>query len=1063
MFYLHLSNRTENLIHQLAEVLRLDDDRDPFSPEYFLIQSQGMERMLSQNLAQRFVSWCNYEYMLPTRFFALMADRLGVESGPEEYARDRICWHLENIFRDLSPEDEKFAAVGRYVSGDTNGMKRYQLAQQLANIFDQYQIMRFAMIEGWENGKTATNNPAEVYQMELWNMLRDGIGHSRHRGRFLRDFIDILATDADHGSLLPRRLSVFGLHSLPPVLLNCLQALAAHCDVHLYLLSPCEIFWGDQLSEQVQLKKNISALRDGKQVLEQGLTSHPLLTSLSQQGREFQNMLLEDILFAGEFKSFADPLDHSKPCLLHRVQSDLLKGELTPLSVPLAKDDSVVVVSAHSPHRELMILKDRILHWLDEDPDLALKDIVVMAPDIQEYSGMIPAVFHDIPHSIADRNPAQSNPFLAVYLQFLSLCSSRFGWSEVLDLLGRKEVYPRFDIHEDELELIRHWVVSSGIRWGLSGRQKRDMGLPGKNECTWESGLDRLLMGYATAESGDVDGILPYPDIEGGMAAALGGLSFFCDLLEQAAQQFAGLHSLGEWAVLLSGFADRLFVTENNDGLVELYGVLTDLGQEYGNVHQKGVSFEVIRSWLQGAVEEKRSSAGFLRGQLTFCSMLPMRSIPFQKVCLLGLNDTVFPKNDFHPPFDLLGEKPVPGDRSRRSDDRYQFLEAILSARGSLYISYIGQSIRSNDTLPPSVVVSELLDILRVYGVDSLVDVHPLHGFSSTYFDGSGSLFSYNRQLMEVGSALHGKHDTPDPWWQGRIEGEAKDVCSVAELKSFFRNPQKYFVRDILGIHLGQQNLSVEEHEPFVLDSLQKYLVEQDMINGFLGSSEQRLLQQQVQAAGQWPLGTPGNISFSEKREELQTFVDRVATRKAFGSEEDRFLDGEFCGFHISGRMSSFYSNGSFLFRYTLLKGQDVFAAWLHHCLSAICLDDARETRLLAKDVELVFPAASATAEDLQELLSLFQRGQQTPSILMVEAVFAYAVQSAKNENGGRTAPISRAIKSVEDSLNRGFEAEWELLYQGRSADSFLEQEFIDLCDWFYESIWKRAYVSELI
>lgn len=1059
MFYLHLSNRTENLIHQLAEVLRLDDERDPFSPEYFLIQSQGMERMLSQNLAQQFVSWCNYEYMLPTRFFALMADRLGVESGPEEYARDKICWHLENIFRDLSTEDEKFAALSRYVAGDANGMKRYQLAQQLANIFDQYQIMRFAMIEGWENGKTATENPAEVYQMELWNMLRDIIGHSRHRGVFLHDFINILETDADHSSLLPKRLSVFGLHSLPPILLSCLRALAGHCDVHFYLLSPCENFWGDQLSRQLQLKNTISALRNGKQVSEQQLTSHPLLTSLCQQGREFQNMLLEDVQFAGEYRSFVDPLDNSNPSLLHRLQSDLLKGEVTPLSVPSVQDESVVVVSAHSPHRELMIVKDRILHWLDEVPDLALKDIVVMAPDIQEYSGMIPAIFHDIPHSIADRNPARSNPFLAVYLQFLALCSGRFGWSEVLDLLGRKEVYPRFDIHEDELELIRHWVVSSGIRWGLSGRQKKDMGLPGRNECTWESGLDRLLMGYATAGSGDVNGILPYPDIEGGMAAPLGGLSFFCELLGQAAEQFKGLHSLGEWAVVLTGFADRLFVTENNDGLVELYGVLSDLGRDYAGLHQKGISFEVIRSWLQGAVEEKRSSAGFLRGQLTFCSMLPMRSIPFQKVCLLGLNDTVFPKNDFHPPFDLLGENPVPGDRSRRSDDRYQFLEAILSARESLYISYVGQSIRSNDSLPPSVVVSELLDIVQLYGVNALIEVHPLHGFSASYFDGSGGLFSYNRQLMEVSSALHRKYDTPDPWWQGRIGGEKVDACSVAELASFFRNPQKYFVREILGVHPGQNDVSVEEHEPFVLDTLQKYLVEQDMVN----RSGQQQLQQQIQAAGQWPLGTPGDISFAEKQEELQCFVDLVTTWKAAGTEEDRFIDGEFCGCHISGKMSSFYGNGSFLFRYAALKGQDVFTAWLHHCLAAVCLDDSRETRLLARDVELVFPAASATEEDLRQLLSLFQGGQQAPSLLMVEAVFAYALQSAKNENGGRAAPLAQAIKSVEDSLNRGFEAEWELLYRGRSADSFLEQEFIDLCDWFYESIWKRAYVRELI
>lgn len=1059
MFFLHLSNRTENLIRQLAEVLRVDKGRDPFSPEYFLIQSQGMERMLSQNLSEQFVSWCNYEYMLPTRFFALMADRLDVEAGPEDYSRDKLCWHLENIFRDVTADNETFAVLNRYVSSDSSGVKRYQLALQLANIFDQYQIMRFDMVEGWQKGRLATKNPAEIYQMELWNMLRETIGHSRHRGLFLRDLIATLKKDTDYGALLPKRLSVFGVHSLPPILLGCLQALSNHCDVHLYLLSPCEMYFGDQLTQQAQLKKKISSLNDGKQAMPQELAVHPLLASLCQQGRDFQNMLTENVQFAQEFISFVDPLDEDNPCLLHRIQSDLLKGEVRAPLVPLSKDDSVTIVSAHSPHREMMILKDRILCWLDENQDLELKDIVVMAPDIHDYSGLIPAIFHDIPHSIADRNPAFTNTFFADFLQFLNLCSSRFGWSEVLDLLGREEVYPRFEICEDDLELIQHWVVSSGVRWGLSGEQKQNMGLPGREECTWRSGLDRLMMGYAAGGEYEVDGVLPYPDIEGSMAVPLGGLYAFCEILELAAEQFSQVRNLAEWAEILAGFAERLFVKIDDDNLIELQGLLASLGQEYGDLHQEGVSFEVIRSWLQGAFEEKRSSAGFLRGQLTFCSMLPMRSIPFQKVCLLGLNDTVFPKKDFHPPFDLLGETFVAGDRSRRSDDRYQFLEAILSARGSLYLSYVGQSIRSNDSVPPSVVVSELLELIQIYGVDEMLDVHPLHGFSPVYYDGTSSLFSYDRQLMDVASALHGRVEKSDPWWHGSVNSEKTESCTVSELFSFFSNPQKYFVRNILGIYPGNKSLSTEEHEPFVLDSLQKYLVEQELTAEGVNGADQQLFRAQIQTEGSWPLGTPGEINFTNKQKEVQPFVDLVKSYTQTGREEDRFIEGEFHGLWISGKIDSFYGNSSFLFRYARLKGKDVLNAWLHHCLTAFCLHDAQETRLLAKDVELIFPAGSAQKEDLEDLLLLFQKGQQTPSMLMAEPALAYAVDCAKIEEGGNGNPTVKAEKSIKNTLSKGFEAEWELLYRNQNLEDLLNPEFFSLCNWFYKSIWKRAHV----
>ena len=1050
MFYLHLSNKTENLIRQLVEILHLDESRDPFDPEYFVIQSQGMERMLSQRLSERFVSWCNYEYMLPTRFFALMADRLGVESGPEDYSRDQLCWRLDHILRNIS--GDTYQVLNRYMADDDNGLKRYQLAQQLAYVFDQYQIMRLGMIDGWEQGRLYTKNPAELYQMELWKLLGEAIGHLRHRGAFLRDLIRLLNGKTNLSSLLPKRISVFGVHSLPPIFLSCLQSLSKHCDVHFYLLSPCENYWTEQMTRRMQVENNLADKQSG---------FHPLLASLGQQGREFQQMLLQDVQFADEFKSFEVPFDKKSqnPCLLHHLQHDLLKGECTTPDQPLSKDDSLIVSSAHSAHREMMILKDRILYWLDEDSQLMLKDIIIMAPDIQEYSGLIPAIFHDIPHSIADRNPAYSNSFIAVFLQFLDLSNGRFGWGEVLDLFEREEVYSHFEVQESDLELIRHWVVSSGIRWGLSGGQKESNGLPGREECTWKSGLDRLMMGYAVGGSSTIDGILPYEDIEGGAAAPLGGLSLFCGILEQASNIFARPHTIAEWSEILTDYVDRILVSDGSDALLALHKMLAGLGLEYGDIQADPVHFEVIRSWVEGAAEEKRSSSGFLRGQLTFCSMLPMRSIPFQKVCLLGLNDTVFPKNDHHPPFDLLGDKVVPGDRSRRSDDRYQFLEAIISARSSLYLSFVGQSIRSNDTLPPSVVVSELIELVKLYGINELIDFHPLHGFSSRYFSGEDELFSYDSKLLAVSTAIGVQPPLPEPWWQGRAKKQEIEVINIDELFVFFQNPQKYFVNTVLGIFPGRIASSLDEHEPFTLDPLQNYLVDQDLIEGTLNGFEQEILREQVQAAGQWPLGTPGVIAFTDKQKEQQIFLNRVQKQVGSGTRDYEYIDMSLDGVRLCGNIGSHFADGSFIFRYAKCKGKDLVRAWVHHCLSTVCLSKSCETRLLMKDAECTFAAGSATRNDLQELLSLFIKAQQIPSLFMPGPAFSYAVQSEKTETSGRGDPVAKAVRAVMDSLNNGYEAEWELLFQGQSQGDILGREFLELCEWFYQSIWKRAHV----
>ena len=1050
MFYLHLSNKTENLLQQLTAVLDLVKNRDPFHPEFFLIQSQGMERLLSQHLSRHFVSWCNYEYLLPTRFFARIAESLGLEDGPADYSREKLSWRLEEILRSVAGKD--FSALHTYLGGDGSEMKRYQLAGQLAYVFDQYQIMRLAMVDGWEQERLSStkNRDAERYQMKLWNMLRESIGHSRHRGAFLRELITLLHEKKDCSSLLPERLSIFGLHSMPPLFLACLEALSLHCDVHFYLLSPCSGYWADQLSDK-------SALRRGDTVS----YGHPLLKSLGQQGREFQNML-HDVDIYKEYASFEDPAaDLQQPNLLQKIQSDLLRGEVVSVAGKTAADDSLSIVSAHSPHRELMILRDRILYWLDGDRNLELKDIVVMAPDIQTYSALIPALFHDIPHSIADRNPAFSNTYIAAFLQFLKLCGGRFGWEELLELLERQEIYPHFEIAEDDLEMIRHWVLSSGIRWGLSAEHKRKMGFPGGKECTWEAGLERLFMGYAVNTDDPVCGIIPFADIEGGMAAPLGGLSFFCDVLRKAQQDFTVDRSLAEWSELLLGYVTQLFATggESTDKLAELCLIIAEMGQEYGELHSSAVSFNVINAWIENAAEEKKSSSGFLRGQLTFCSMLPMRSIPFKNVCLLGINDTVFPKNDMHPPFDLLGDSFLEGDRSRRSDDRYQFLESILSARANLYISYVGQSIRNNDEIPPSVVVSELVELTEFYGCVDVIEKHPLHGFSEKYFLEDSRFFSYSRELLGVAAAMKESAVSNQPWWQEAVMQESPEEVTVEELFSFYAHPQKYFMRKVLGLYPEYNADQHEEHEPFVIDGLQSYLIDQDLLQ----SKEPQRFLKKMQAAGRWPLAAPGELQFSRKAKEQEQFRNLLQEYNSIAACDDVFIDIEISGVRISGMLSGLRSDGSLLYRYAALKGKDILAAWLQHCLIAVALAAPMPTRLLSKESELIFPSETGGRETLEQLLLYYLEGIRSPSRLLSEPLLAYAKQQQKTEKSGRGDPAGKAIQSYLYSMKEGYEPEWEILHNGYDVHEILGTEFQEICSWFYSTVWQQAVIRPLV
>lgn len=1035
MFYLHVSNKTENLLQHLSELLRVDSGRSFFEPELFLIQSQGMERMICQNMAASFGAFCNFSFFSPLSLLDYIADRLGVDSSGQRFERSSLSWRLELLLRQL--DVDALEPLQYYLSGEGAELKRFQLARRLAHLFDQYQIMRPEMLQAWQTGRLVSTDPSELWQRHLWlGLLEQGDGN--HRGQVFGQLIEKIRDTELIKEDLPRRISVFGLHTLPPIYLDFLNSLASVVDVHFFLLSPCLNYWGNIQSRRRQARQN-GLLEDIES------EHHPLLAVLGSQGRDMQNLLLERADFGLEFTSYEEPDgQESDYTLLHRIQADLLAGEIRPAVQETIADDSVIVVSCHSRLRELMVVKDRILHWLECEPELELKDIVVMAPDIQEYSVLIPAIFEKIQHSIADRSLCRKNSMLGAFLQFMDLFTSRFGWSEVLDLLRQPTIYPQFGLGGGDLDTISQWVVDSGIRWGLSGEQRETIAGFSFSESSWRAGLDRMLMGYAVGEEAFVDGILPYPEIEGKNATILGALCRFIDVLERAETEFSKLRPLAEWSTILEHYVAWLFGPSVENETFELHNLLGELAGDLATLHRGEIDFVVIRDWLTGSAGESRSSSGFLRGQLTFCSMLPMRSIPFGKVCLLGLNEGDYPRRDRHETFDLMAGTFRSGDRSARGDDRYQFLEAILSTRSSLYLSYIGQSVRTNEALSPSVVVSEFLEVLeKNYGVKNLTTAHPLHPFSRKYFDGSSrELFSYDSYYAQTAQTIAAVKKDSFVWWEGALDHEIEEI-HLDELFAFFNHPQRFFIRNVLGMEVRSFTQQPKESEVFQMSGLDNYYLTREMLDEIENTNLQDDFLRGVQVRGVWPLGRPGQQLFESRFSEVAEFWHLIQAQGMGALLPEVAVDCYVGKYRLHGRLGDLHENGFLITRPGKLRGVQLLRGMLIQEILAV-LGQKMEGVIAATDRLVRFPKGRSLF-GLERLLELFERGCRCPSWLFPEPAFQYALQELNHR--AKVSPLEKAIKTFEQSLEKGYEPEWEILYSQGIDDGW--HEFETLCKEF--------------
>ena len=128
--------------------------------------------------------------------------------------------------------------------------------------------------------------------------------------------------------------------------------------------------------------------------------------------------------------------------------------------------------------------------------------------------------------------------------------------------------------------------------------------------------------------------------------------------------------------------------------------------------HATDLALEEIRAVLADRVKGRPTRANFRTGHLTVCTLVPMRSVPHRVVCLLGLDDGVFPRKGPRDGDDLMLDDPHVGERDARTEDRQLLLDALMAATDKLIVTYTGNDERTNLERPPAVPVGELLDVI---------------------------------------------------------------------------------------------------------------------------------------------------------------------------------------------------------------------------------------------------------------------------------------------------------------------------------------------------------------
>lgn len=1017
MLTVHRAERSDALVAALGQQLRAAP-ADPFQPIIVAVPSRGVERWLAQQLSL-VLGAADGDGVCANVQFPALADVLddALAQAAPDYADSLTAWQAEHsvwtlhaILQSCDPAEEwcapLLAQLGRRADPAGSG-RVFAAAAKLSRLFERYGRARPELLLAWRDRRDEQGDsrplPADLrWQAELWRRLRVELGVPAPP-----ELLEPACAQLGPGPAL----SIFGATRLSPARVRTLAALAAEREIGFWLHHPSPALW-----------QAIAAAgeRPGPRSLQPVRARHPLLASMARDVRELQQLLAETV-----HESQHHPAPSRPQTLLGRLQAELAADEppADRLRLPVT-DTSVRVHAAHGPARQVEVLREAILGLLEADGSLQPRDVVVMCPDIESYAPLLAATFGlaDEPGghpaaglrvSLADRALRQVNPMLDLIAHLLDLAASRATATELLDLAGLEPVRCKFGFDGDELERLRDWAASAGARWGFDAEHRRPWGLAGLGQGTWRAALDRLLLGVAMEDGQSwVGDAVPVDDVDSADIDLAGRFAELVDRCEAFVTGCGGLRPIGDWLAALQLAADELGVATEPWQLAQLRGELADLmGEAAGSRLDSRLGLAEVRLLLAQRLAGRPSRASFRTGALTVCTLVPMRAVPHRVVCLLGMDDAVFPRHGVPDGDDILARDPRSGERDPRSEDRQLFLDAIGAAQEHLIITYTGADPRTGAQVPPCVPLGELLDAIDATALaaggspasDQVVVRHPLQPFDRRNFEpnrlGRPGPFSFDPAGLAGAQAAAGARSEPRPLLSEPLPPQPDEPVNLAELITFFQHPARGFLRQRLQLAPAAAAEDPEDAVPIELDGLQRWAIGDRVLQLCLAGASPRTAAQLEFRRGQLPPGPLGERTMRAVGRQVEALLRATEGERAAGDPHSLDLAVDVAGGRqLVGTIAGVRQRTLLSVSYSRLAAKHRLAAWIRY-LALVAGTGTAEWRAVtvggdrgdARRSVLAAVGPDRARSELQRLVLLRDAGLRAPLPMALETSHTYA------------------------------------------------------------------------
>ncbi|MEX0895301.1 MAG: exodeoxyribonuclease V subunit gamma [Balneolaceae bacterium] len=996
MLNIRLSNRLDVLARQLAGNLLHLQPADPMASVSIIIPNRDTARWLSVHLAESTGIAANLDYQLPSEWIWNYI-RILQPDLPEHLPSDRepMTWSLYELLRedDILSQFENLNLYLSHRDEDLIEQFRWQLAEELAGVFDQYLVYRPEMMVRWE--KKEYQRQEEKWQGKLWKLLvrkwnskEAGKAH-QHRAHHFQQLIQAI----DSGNRdWPSSVHLFNPGLLAQPYLRLISKLQNESDIYLYQVHPCE-----------------QGAREGSP----DENSSELMNSFGMEAAQIEELLEEWISDDESRKIYTGRLFTDQKNNLTRVQESVMHNKAIPALG--FHDESIVVRACHSPLREVETLHQFLLNLFDGDSpyeNISPDEVLVVSPDLQTYTPFIKSVFGTreegiplIPFHLPASAHKEKSGYLYAFRHLLHLPESRFGYHDVMEFIQHSVIRRKFQFSDSDISVIKNWIDDNRVIWGLDAIHRREFQQPLEPLQTWTAAIQRIWTGQLTGgEPGEFyHRTLLYHGVQTSDEKLLWArFHYLLRQLSTIKDKTKSSKRVNEWCDTFKNWI-TFFLPEDHPGeLKQLLDKITGLQRQAETAgFDEEVPYSLIRSRMLAALDDFQAGSAFYTRGVVFSSMVPVKSIPFKVIALLGLNDDHFPRRPVQSEFDLMAQFPEKGERNRPNEDRNLFLESIMAAKDVHYCSFIGRDQKDDKPIPPSPILKEWMDLVNTNG-GKFYHEERLNGYSEDYFkQGSG----ISKVYFEVASSLRTTSKVRGLQIRNSIKesSDSSKILSVKELETFLKNPVKYFFTKRLGVYLEDQEEDVKKE--FSSDILDRHILFQYLFGWRSQGMGLHEIEQLLQQSGSLPAGWPGEKTFLELVEATDLAFSEITGHFGGLSVSNFEIDQSFGNFRVEGTVQS-YLPGRFLdIHPSKVSGTHLLVSWFRYLLLSVSSPEweERSSHLIfglrdAKPEWLKFREVEEPDRYLTDLFNLYKKGMEYPLTLFPKSAWVYTKYKHQGE-----------------------------------------------------------------